>query len=260
MLETFDCPSCGKLISAEVEPATPVACPYCQRIVTVPRRESPPPAQPVGGAPLNQTAAVAALVCGLVNLTTCLPAGAAGLPLGWRAMRNIRREPGRYGGRGLAVAGLWTSGIGLVLTLFGAVAIYPAVRIAFREFHDLENRNACKQNLVAVADALFEYAQDDGRFPDSLDRLVKQRLLPAEALHCPSDAPGAESYVYLTGFGLDTDGEQVVVYENPLIHGGTGGHLLTADGRVRFIAALEFEDLIEDAAREAETSALPPGD
>ena len=115
MLETFDCPSCGKLISAEAAPATPVACPYCQQVVTVPRRETPPPAQPVGGAPLSQTAAVAALVCGLVSLATCLPAGAAGLRSRehHRAAEGQRHEQGKFplciheGRGGRSFAGGW---------------------------------------------------------------------------------------------------------------------------------------------------------
>jgi hypothetical protein len=90
----------------------------------------PPPAvasrpAPVGGyeyasAPERKTngMAVAGFVCGILSLICCGPLfGVLGLTFSSLGLRQIKRDPGQFKGRGLAIAGLSLSSVGFVLSI-----------------------------------------------------------------------------------------------------------------------------------------------
>ena len=66
--------------------------------------------------------AIASLVTGIISIPGCLccpiggVAGVGALILGFIALQNMRKDPA-VGGRGLAIAGIITGGIGVCLTL-----------------------------------------------------------------------------------------------------------------------------------------------
>lgn len=102
-----------------------------------PAYQPPPGHQPfVPGATPNATAtdggAIASLVLGIVaivgTVTCCIGgvAGAVGLPLGFAARKRIATSGGARTGDGLALAGMITSGIGLVLSL-GLLALFAVI-------------------------------------------------------------------------------------------------------------------------------------
>lgn len=66
----------------------------------------------------NQTLATVSLILGILSivLLCCwggIPLGTGAVITGWLALNNINREPMIYSGRGMAIAGLATGGIGL---------------------------------------------------------------------------------------------------------------------------------------------------
>lgn len=70
----------------------------------------------------NQTMPVVALVLGVCGLlfSCCyggIPIGAAAIVLGFLGLRNANENPMRFGGRGLAIAGIVTGLIGLLISL-----------------------------------------------------------------------------------------------------------------------------------------------
>jgi hypothetical protein len=75
----------------------------------------PPPA----GTALNQTLPIVSLVLGIISLCCYISpvTGIAALITGYKGMKNAERDPQHYGGRGLALAGMITGGIFLVLGL-----------------------------------------------------------------------------------------------------------------------------------------------
>jgi hypothetical protein len=96
--------------------------------------------------------------------------------------------------------------------------------------------------------ALQIHAQDTGMFAADLQVLVTDGLITAEQLTCPSAATGATSYHYVPGYGLNSDLDQIILYEDPLNHQGEGGHVVRIEGTVEFIASPEYEDVIADIA------------
>jgi cyclophilin family peptidyl-prolyl cis-trans isomerase len=83
---------------------------------------SPPPA-----APATNGNAVASLVVGVLSIVSCPILGVVGLVLGFRARRQIREANGAEGGDGLAVGGLITSALGIVVSGIVLVAILLVV-------------------------------------------------------------------------------------------------------------------------------------
>jgi hypothetical protein len=75
------------------------------------------PFQPPVAGGQNQTLAIVSLVCGVLSLLCCawfLP-GIAAVVLGFMAKSKADQNPAEYGGRGMALAGMITGGISIVL-------------------------------------------------------------------------------------------------------------------------------------------------
>lgn len=66
---------------------------------------------------LNQSMAITSLVCGIASLMVCGIFGILAVVFGHIARGQIRREPERYGGAGMALAGLIIGYAGLALTV-----------------------------------------------------------------------------------------------------------------------------------------------
>ena len=76
-----------------------------------------PPYQPSYGPPPSHPRSVPALVCGILSLVFCgLFTGIPAMVMGRTAIREIRSQPGRYGGEGIAQGGFWTGLIGTALS------------------------------------------------------------------------------------------------------------------------------------------------
>jgi hypothetical protein len=71
---------------------------------------------PIGIQGQNQTLAIVSLVCGILGLC-CGILSIVALITGFIQRGNIAKDPNRYGGGGLALAGMILGGIGVVLTI-----------------------------------------------------------------------------------------------------------------------------------------------
>ena len=76
----------------------------------------PPPG---GGSGLNQTLPIVSLVFGVISLCCYISplTGIVALVTGYMAMKNINNDPMHFGGKGLAMAGMITGGVFLLLGL-----------------------------------------------------------------------------------------------------------------------------------------------
>ncbi|MDQ3711162.1 MAG: DUF4190 domain-containing protein [Acidobacteriota bacterium] len=78
----------------------------------------------------NQTLAIVSLVCGILSMVCCFSVitGPAGLITGFMAKNKADQDPAQFGGRGLALAGMITGGIG---TIIGILVVILQILGAF---------------------------------------------------------------------------------------------------------------------------------
>ena len=93
---------------------------------------------------------------------------------------------------------------------------------------------------------MYHYAMDEDHdaFPDELSKLIETSQITPRILRCPSATLFAKSYYYVPGYGVKSDPNQIIMYENPRNHGGKGGNVLYQDDHVMFIKSPQFEQLI----------------
>ena len=102
--------------------------------------------------------AIASLVCGILALCIAVP-GLLGVIFGILALREINRSGGAIGGTGLAIGGLVTSAIGvLVVGLVGASMLLPSLARAKGK----ASRIKCVNNLSSIGKATLGFSQDNG--------------------------------------------------------------------------------------------------
>lgn len=104
-------------------------------------------AEPVGGAspipgvastvgsPQRKGMAIGSMVCGIVALLTCLgiPLGLVAVVLGHMARGKARKNPGVFGGEGLALAGLLTGYLSILLSVAMIVGLLSVNAEYWRE-------------------------------------------------------------------------------------------------------------------------------
>lgn len=80
------------------------------------------PFQPPVAGGQNNTLAIVSLVCGILSICLCgLLTGIPALITGYMAKNNADSNPAMYGGRGMALAGMITGGVGTLLGLLGII-------------------------------------------------------------------------------------------------------------------------------------------
>jgi prepilin-type processing-associated H-X9-DG protein len=125
---------------------------------------------------------------------------------------------------------------------------FLALLFASRSGKTLSRRMACASNLRGIGNALYIYARDGGAFPEREDdwsnRLMLARDIVPKQLLCPDIQIGQTSYYYVPGYTMNSDPNQVLVYENPANNSGKGGNVLFVDGRVWFVAEPAYSKLI----------------
>ncbi len=209
-----------------------------------------------GATPPNSGLAVASLVCGIISvLGACFwglgaVLGLVAIGLGIGAIAQVKNNSGRMRGKGMAIGGITTGIASIPLAVVLVTLVYVPM---FKQFSSIGYQAVCQEQLASVAAALHAYAENDpnGEFPDDLQRLIDNGDIAAQELTCPSDPTGARSYFYVPGYSLESDSDQVLVYEHPDIHANdasefttSGGAVIYLDGRVDFLDSAKFLKLI----------------
>ena len=193
--------------------------------------------RPVGYAvaaePPRTGLATAALICGILGVL-CAPVGIVGLVLGIVATVRASQEPQRYGGKGMAIAGICTGAASMVITLPLTIGMLVPSLARARE---VAKRAVCAQNLDVIGAGAQIYATTyGGAFPPDLQVLVAEGDCTSNAFLCPSagHAVPACDYFYVTGLTPNDPGNWILAFEDPANHGGEGGSILRLDGTVAF--------------------------
>ena len=82
------------------------------------------PHSPFGRPQPNAPFAVPSLVLGIISMMSCGMTGPIGLGLGIAALRQIEASPNAFGGKGLAIAGIITGGLGTLFLLMMILGIF----------------------------------------------------------------------------------------------------------------------------------------
>ena len=192
----FSCVKCGARIEVEDQYAGgQCECPSCNASLVIPLESAPAAAQPVAGPgtpppvprmspptvgqmlPPADTGhkgwATTALVCGILSF--CLPPlGLIAITCGIVALVKVSNRPSEYGGKGLAIAGITTGGIGMVMIVFWAVVVAIMLPSLVRA-RDQAKRSVCQSNLRGIAAGCVTYASENGEsWPMSVPPSQKQ--------------------------------------------------------------------------------------
>jgi hypothetical protein len=217
-----------------------------QPVATVvpPAIPSPPPPipRPSVGIPgpitaqqPQETLAIVSLVLGILGLVA-IPfiASIPGVVCGHMALGKIKRAAGTLGGRGLAIGGLVTGYLGIVICLAIAAVIAIAVTAVVKSAGPFKQQvTSGIETFAAVASATQIHASctayaaaNDGKFPPTLEALVPTYLSDAEDLETKvgdEDERGGFQYfggttsdppdrVLFQSWGTLPNGHRVVAY------------------------------------------------
>lgn len=168
---------------------------------------------------LKQGLAIASLVFGVLNFVTLglLGLGAiTGLILGIVALRKTQRQPDVYGGQGLAIAGLTTNLVWLVV----ALPIIAAIAIPnFLAAHQAANEGAAIATLRRISAAEESY-QSKRHMYGTLAELSEEHLIE------PNLATGVHSgyrfWVRVSGYSVTNSVPDFEATAVPLDYGKSG--------------------------------------
>ena len=118
------------------------------------------PTQPLAGAPgpgKTSVLAITSLVLGILGLFTCGVTSLVGLILGIVALVKVSRSGGQLSGKGLAIAGICTSALFLLMVPIYAAMLLPALARAKAKAQTIN----CLNNMTQIMTATKIYVDDN---------------------------------------------------------------------------------------------------
>jgi prepilin-type processing-associated H-X9-DG protein len=152
-------------------------------------------AQPLAEAPgpaRTSGLAITSLVLGILGLFTCGITSLVGLIMGILALVKVNRSGGQLSGKGLAIAGICTSALFLLLIPLYAAMLLPALAKAKGRAQSI----ACMNNLRQLSMGVLMYTQGNGnKYPpsDQWCDAVRVNVGSAKVFQCPGDSQGSRS-------------------------------------------------------------------
>ena len=202
---------------------------------TLPPQPMAPPARPAAEGQ-EKTLAVVSLVLGILSVCGGLLTGIPAVITGAIAYGRTGREPARYGGRGMALAGIILGCCSLFFTGITAALVLPGLAKAKYRAQTIN----CVSNLKQIGLAARMYANDNRDiFPRDFASMSNELVSP-KILTCPSDSsrqrilswaefsPANVSYEFLTPGAKVED-----VINQPVFRCPTHNNVGYGDGSVR---------------------------
>lgn len=256
MSMTLICAGCQQAMQIEEKfRGLTMRCPRCAQLVEVPGEEkapSPPEleSEPPRVAKSKLGLPLAALMFGLLGFATNRFLGLLGIFLGLAVLSGIRRNPALRKGRGLAVAGVVFGAVNFLL--IDALGLGNGLRPVLARAREYSKRTACADHLRAIHDALLSHAaKNGGRYPPSLDELVREGNIKPGLMRCAHVEAdiAAATYRYWPPPTTGCKEGTVLLLEDPANHLDEGGHALVCGGEVRFLSANEWRRLVGNSRK-----------
>ena len=192
----------------------------------------PMPGQPYAGLtpPQNAGIAIASLVLGCLGFLTCGLTAIPAVICGHLALSSIGKSGGRLTGGGLAIGGLVTGYLTILLPLIVGIPLLAGMALpVFGEVKDRGNLTKALSNAKQIGTGCKIYATDnDGKFPPKLEDLVPDYLPDASILACPyPDPKNPVAYEYFGG--SEKDDAKKILLASP-VREGKGRVIIYVDG------------------------------
>ena len=200
--------------------------------------QEPPSLPPQAAAqPKNCGLAITSLVLGLSSLLLSLITGIPAIICGHMALGKIKRSQGSLSGNGMAITGLVLGYISIPLILViaaMAAMVTPIILKTQKKAEIATNTHHAKQLYLS----LFDYHEDFGIFPDSLDQLVAKEIITREGLQNFQPKKGDE-WQYFSGQSFDSNNENILL-ASPKAIGGKWV-VLQIDGSVKQLRDADYQ-------------------
>ena len=216
--------------------------------------------------------AVTSLVLGIVSLVLCPLTSIPGLILGIMAASRASETPPRASGKGMAIAGIATSALGLLFTLLLIPILIAVLLPAVGTARQSAQRLHSSSNIRFMVQAISTQSQsNNGQFPQTADdwqqNLIDANLVPADLFTSPYTDGLGDDYFFVPGGRDDFDASRVVVYEDPALNpdwtliGYADAHVDLVDQRqsMQILSNLTLPDGTRYAPHESDPSATASG-
>lgn len=170
----------------------------------------PLPAAPTPTRTSSQ--AVWSLVLGILSITCLWLLGSIpAILLGRSAIKKIDESGGTLTGRGLAMAGIITGSVGILLGFITvgsilAAAALPAFNQVQNQAKQTRQENQVRQIIVACH---YHATEKNGAFPESLEALMEAGYLGTEDAHAIDTIGGV--FLYRPGFTGTSPDEEILI-------------------------------------------------
>jgi len=242
------CPKCGTENPDEVR--------YCGNCGTA---FGAAPAAAVPMMPKTSGLAVAALVCAILSIFTCMITTIPAIILGIVALVKINNSAGRLKGTGMAITGI----VGPVVALPVAALLMGILMPALARVRQLALRKVCNTNLSGLSKAMMLYTYDYDRYPTPqkwCDLLIEYCEVAPQSFVCKGAPEGPCNYALnknIAKLGTSTQGDIVLLFEtypgwnqvggpeiiNTGNHQGWGCNVAFVDMHVEFVRTTDIEYL-----------------
>jgi hypothetical protein len=189
--------------------------------------------------------------------------GALGAAFAGWGLLNIRQQPSRSKGMGIAIAGV---AVGVLALLVGLVSFSSGgsgagggtVSTGAAALESAGGRRAsgeCADKLKAAYTFLKDYADGSrGKFPSSPRGLFPKYIDDLEAFSCPDSEGGAMQYLYTPGLTTESPGGAPLLYDDKGYHEG-GRNVLMVSGKVVWLTEEELQAKLDALEAESSTQA-----
>jgi prepilin-type processing-associated H-X9-DG protein len=171
-----------------------------------------PPAAPAA-QPKTSRMAIASLVCGIVGPCTVGIASIAGIILGIVGLVKIGKSASVLRGRGLAIAGIVVSGLGIVLLPFLGMFLAILMPAVFGA-RELAYQTSSANNVKQLCTATMLYATSNRQKLPPVDTwpevFQQQEGLSPEVMADPSDQAAGRAYAMNAGLA----GKTIAVFDS----------------------------------------------